>query len=129
MAKTSLVSPDIELGSEVIGLLDDAGFPLTVALWVLGGEDEGEWELIVGTPLYDKVGPKESYRRLLAALASMDPNALHQLPIRILGHKNPLIRGLRRIFGKTASVEGMRLGGHALGGSVWIDDAYVYRVK
>jgi hypothetical protein len=53
---------------------------------------------------------------------------LHGLAVRILGHKNPLIRGLRRAFAKTASVEGMRLGGHSIG-DVWIEDAYVYRIK
>jgi hypothetical protein len=127
MAKRTLVSPDVELGSEAVRALDAAGFPLTVALWFLNDEAE-EYQLILGTPLYDKEGPKESYGRALAAWSSWDRRKVHNLDIRILGHKDPLIRGLRRTFGKTASVEGMRLGGHAIGG-VWIDDAYVYRIK
>jgi hypothetical protein len=43
-------------------------------------------------------------------------------------YKNPLVCGLRRIFGKAASLEGMRLGGQTIGG-VWVDDAYVYRIQ
>jgi hypothetical protein len=40
----------------------------------------------------------------------------------------PFIRDLRRIFGKAASVEGMRLGGQTIGGR-GLDDAYVYRIS
>jgi hypothetical protein len=39
-----------------------------------------------------------------------------------------LIRALRKLFGKTANVDGMRLAGQTIGG-VWIDDAYVYRIR
>jgi hypothetical protein len=127
MAKRTLVTPDIELGSEVVRALDASGFPLTVALWSFNEEAE-EYQLVMGTPLYDKEGPTECYGRILAALSSWDPRVVHDIDMRVLGHKNPLIRGLRRTFGKTASVEGMRLGGQTIGG-VYIDDAYVYRIK
>jgi hypothetical protein len=127
MAKTALVGPDINLGSEVLRLLDAASFPLTVALWIFKDET-GEWEFTIGSPLYDKAGGIQSYRRLLAALAPLDPNVLHDLPIRILSLKNPLIRGLRRALGKTAPGDGIRIGGHAVGG-IWVDDGYVYRIR
>lgn len=127
MAKRILVGPDIELGSEVVRALDEAGFPLTVALWSFNEEAEG-YQFVMGTPLYDKAGPRECYHRILAALSSWDPRVVHDIDMRVLGHKDLLIRGLRRTFGKTASVEGMRLGGQAIGG-VYLDDAYVYRIK
>jgi hypothetical protein len=127
MAKKALVSPDLELGSEIVQALDEASFPFTVAMWSFN-EEADDYELIIGTPLYDKDGLKESYRALSAALSKMDRNIVRELRTRILGNKNPLIRGLRRLFGKTASVEGMRLGGHTIGG-VWLDDSYVYRIK
>ena len=41
---------------------------------------------------------------------------------------DPFIRVLRKIFGKTRSVEGMRLGGQMIGDR-FIEDAYVYRVR
>jgi hypothetical protein len=53
---------------------------------------------------------------------------MSEYPIRLEGNSHPLIKELRKIFARTASVEGMRLGGHAIGG-VWLDDAYVYRIK
>jgi hypothetical protein len=41
---------------------------------------------------------------------------------------DPSIRELRRLFGKTKSVEGMRLGGQVFGDR-FVEDAYVYRIS
>jgi hypothetical protein len=41
---------------------------------------------------------------------------------------DPFIRALRRLFGKTKSVEGMRLGGQMIGDR-FVEDAYVYRIS
>ena len=125
MATTLLVGPDVDLGAGILRALDAAKFPVTVALWLLK-EDEGEWTLVLGTPLYDK-DPDEAYGRLGSALRP-EGYYLGLLPIRIEGHRHPLIAGLRKTFGNAASVEGMRLGKHSIRG-VWIDDAYVYRIK
>jgi hypothetical protein len=38
--------------------------------------------------------------------------------------KDPFIRELRNVFGKTASIEGMRLGGQSFGDR-FIEDGYV----
>jgi hypothetical protein len=123
MVKTLLVVPDVELGEALLRTLDEARYPVTVALWLLRRE---EWTLIASTPLYAR-GAKEAYLRLYAALASSGP-ALNDLPVRLYSNRDPLIKGLRKMLGKTKSVEGMRLGGHSIGG-VWIEDGYVYRIK
>lgn len=83
---------------------------------------------MVGSPIYDKAGPREAYLRLHDALAENHLDATSPRSITIKGAKYPLIRGLRSLFGKTKNVEGMRLGGQSIGG-VWIDDAYVYRIR
>lgn len=128
MAKATLVGLDIELGEKVLGKLDDAGFPVTVAVWV-SSEEFGGWTLVLGSPVYDKAGPQKAYLQLIDALSSSSERIwAHEIPIRLEGHTNALIRGLRRMFGKTASVAGMRLGSHSIG-DVWIDDAYVYRIR
>ncbi len=41
---------------------------------------------------------------------------------------DPFIKGLRKMFGKAKSVEGMRLGLQTIGGR-FIEDAYVYRIS
>ena len=126
MVKTSLVSSDLEFGNATLAALDAAHFPVTVAFWQYS-EDDGDWTLVLGTPLYEKFGAKEAYLRLIAALSTKKPIALSELPLRLEGNRSPLIKGLRKLFGKAASVEGMRLGGHSVGG-VWVDDAYIYRI-
>jgi hypothetical protein len=101
---------------------------LSVALWLLQKRRSDDWELVLGTPLRDKLGAHEAYLRLIKALSAERPTALSDVPIRFESNRRPFIRELRKTFGKTASVEGMRLGGHTIGGT-WIDDAYVYRIK
>ena len=98
---------------------------MTVALWL---KEEDQWTLVLGTPDYEKLGPQKAYVKLIEALSREGRVALNSLPIRLEGHKNSFIKDLRKIFGKTASVEGMRLGGHSIGGT-WVEDAYVYRIR
>ena len=125
MVKAPLVTPDATFGEEVLRALDKAGFQTNVALWLKEGDI---WTLLLSAPAYEKLGPTAAYRRLIEALSAEGPAPMSDFPIRLEGNRYPLIKGLRKTFGKTSSVEGMRLGKHAIGG-VWIDDAYVYRIK
>jgi hypothetical protein len=125
MVEAPLVIPDVKFGKNVLRVLDAAGFPLNVAMWLK--EDDG-WALVLATPLYEEAGPKDAYLRLRSALSTEGPISLGELPIRLEGNRSPLTRALRKTFGKAASVEGMRLGGHTIGGT-WIEDGYVYRIK
>jgi hypothetical protein len=61
-------------------------------------------------------------------LSANGPVALSDLPIKLESNSRPLIKALRKMFGNTASVKGMRLGLQSIGGT-WIDDGYVYRIK
>lgn len=125
MVEAPLVIPDVAFGRTILQTLDEAGFPTSVAMWL---KEDDKWNLVLGTPLYEELGPKDAYLRLIKALSREGPVAVSSLPLRLQGHSNSLIKGLRKRFGKTASVQGMRLGGHTVGGE-WIEDAYVYRIK
>lgn len=127
MAKKILVDADLKLGEKILDLLDAAKFTISVAIWILT-EQDGEWKLVIGTPLYDKIGPLEAYGKLISALRRDNPESRDFDDVRLMSNREPFIRELRRLFGKTASVKGMRLGGHHIGG-VWLDDAVVYRIK
>jgi hypothetical protein len=127
MVKTTLVGPDLERGEEILDALDAAGFPVTVALWILQ-KDRDDWTLVIGTPVYDQLGAREAYGRLIELLSSTHPFAVHDLPIRLESNRRPLIKGLRKTFGKRESVKGMRIGLQSIG-DTWIDDGYVYRIK
>jgi hypothetical protein len=127
MVKEPLVTPDAAFGEAILERLDvqKSNLPITVALWL---KEDDKWTLVLGTPEYDRLGAKNAYLRLIGILSDDGPIAMSTLPIRLEGHKDPFIRDLRRLFGKTAAVEGMHLGGQTLGGK-WIEDAYVYRIK
>jgi len=81
----------------------------------------------LATPLYDKLGQRGAYRKLIDTLWTSDQDWANS-PIQLQSIRSPLIRELRRIFRKAASVAGMRLGGQMIGG-VWVDEAYVYRIQ
>jgi hypothetical protein len=123
---TPFVTPDLAWGEAILAALDVAKFPVTAALWLLQNDDK-KWELVIATPLYDKLAQRNAYMRLIEALKPTGNVFLGGLPLRLESNKHPLIRTLRKIFGRAASVEGMRLGLSI--GNVWVQDGYVYRIK
>ena len=96
-------------------------------MWLYSSEFEA-WRLYIASPIVDSVGPREAYVRLLSAIRSSDPDLASEITITLVSPKEPLIRGLRRVFGTTKSVHGMRLGNNVIDG-VFIEHAYVYRIK
>jgi hypothetical protein len=126
MAKKALLDADLKLGEKILASLDAAKFPISVAVWILTEEDG--WQLVIGTPLYDREGPAAAYRSLIAALRKDDPESMDFDDVRLMENRNPFVRELRRLFGKNAPVHGTRLGGHRFGG-ITLDDGVVYRVK
>jgi hypothetical protein len=126
MDKIALVGFDVEKGSRILQILDDAGLQVKVALWAFLAEYE-EWRLVLSSRKFDDVSLRGAYGLLHKALdAAGFP--LEQTPtIVIMRTSDPFIKVLRKIFGRAKSVEGMRLGGQTIGGR-FIDDAYTYRV-
>jgi hypothetical protein len=122
MVKALLVGPDVEFGEGVLAALDAAKFPVTVALWVREREEDN-WELVISTPRYPD---RDAHLQFFRALGDAVPPG--NVPIRLESNRRPFIKALRKIFGKAASVKGVRLGLQMIGGT-WITDAYVYRVK
>ncbi len=126
MVKTSLVSPDIEKGTEILKSFD-ASLKVPVFLWASTDEHE-DWRLIVAARKFDQLGVSEAYGYIREILAPKGLDARNTPTIMILRTTDPFIKELRRIFGKTESVEGMRLGGQLIGDR-FIQDAYVYRIS
>ncbi len=125
MVKTSLVSPDIEKGAEILESFD-ASLKVPVFLWASTDEHE-DWRLIVAARKFDQLGVSEAYGYIREILAPKGLDARNTPTIMILRTTDPFIKELRRIFGKTESAEGMRLGGQLIGDR-FIQDAYVYRI-
>ena len=99
MDKAALVSIDVERGSRILEILNDAGLQLEVALWAVLRE-YGDWRLVLSSRKFDAAGLKEAYGLLHDTLDAA---------------------------GFTLE-EGMRLGGQSIGNR-FIEDAYTYLVS
>jgi hypothetical protein len=127
MDKASMVSLDIERGAKIFDSLLGARVKVNVALWMYLSEYE-DWRLVLSARQFDKLGLRAAYGLIHDALDGAGFTPERTPPIMILLMADPLIRELRRLFGKTKSVEGMRLGGQMIGGR-FVEDAYVYRIS
>jgi hypothetical protein len=127
MDKTALVSVDIARASEVVSALERARLKINVAVWVYLSEHE-DWRLVVSGSQFDSLGPRESYRLLHDALGAAGLPLGKVPPIMILPMTDSFIKELRRTFGKSKTVEGMRLGGQMIGDR-FVEDAYIYRIS
>lgn len=127
MDQATLVGMDVEAGQRLLHHLDEALFKVSAAFWFFSSERQ-DWRLWIATPVVDEAGKRGAYLRLGDVLRAAEPELLMHPVVHLVSPKEKLIRSLRRIFGKTASVEGMRLGNNIVDG-IFIEDAYVYRIR
>ena len=127
MDKASLVSIDVQRGTEILDVLEAGTVKVNVALWAYLAEYE-DWRLILSARRFDAMELGDAYGLLRDRLRDAGLTAEKTPPILILPMSDPSIRELRRIFGKARSVEGMRLGGQLIGDR-FLEDAYVYRIS
>jgi hypothetical protein len=125
MDQAILVSPDIEIGRDAVEALDKAGLEPTVAMMAVFPE-YGDWRFVVASPELDQKHTLKAYEQVAGVLRG---DFVSRLPVTmVLRTKDAFVRELHKIFGKTQSVEGMRLGGQMIGNR-FVDHAYVYRIK
>ena len=122
-----MVSLEIDRGSELLDALERAKLKVGVALWTYLSEYE-DWRLVVSARQFDSLDLRDAYRLLHDSLAAAGFTPKNTPPIMILPTADPFIKELRRLFGKTKTVEGMRLGGQMIGDR-FVQDAYIYRIS
>jgi hypothetical protein len=125
MDQAVLVGPDVNAGLDAVAALDAAEVKPVVALLALLPEYD-EWWLVLSSPSLDQAHQLNAYRKVSEILRGRFVETLP--PIMILPTKDPFIRELRKKFGKSKEVTGMRLGGQKIGNRS-IDKGYVYRVQ
>jgi hypothetical protein len=126
MDQATLVGIDvIAMGSDVLGLLDDAGLKISVALWMTSSEFE-DGRLVLSSAELDRMDLLTAYERVIVACRKSADSPMP--PILILAMKDPFIRELRRLFSKAKNVGGMRLGSQTFGNR-FIEQAYVFRIR
>lgn len=122
---TGLTAEDIEFGSNLWRQLwDNEKLPVVGMLWLF----EGDWHLLIASHVVDELGPRDSFRKLASIVHLAPSDHPRLLRVQMISPRSPLYEALRSIFGKTASVEGARLGGSQVGG-IYIEDAYLYGVR
>lgn len=127
MDQTVLVNIDIQRGADIITALDQSKLKVSVALFANLSE-YGDWRMVLSARAFDELEITEAYGLLFGTLAAAGIG-VEKIPVVLIFPMNdPFVRELRKIFGKTGSVEGMRLGGQLIGGR-FVEDAYVYRIR
>jgi len=122
---TGLTDADVEFGRRLWSEFQASEeFPISGMLWLF----EGEWHLMIASPVVDELGPRDAFVRLAEKAHPSSNDQARLLRVQLVSPRIPLYQALRSIFGKAASVEGMRLGGSQVGG-IYIEDAYVYGVR
>lgn len=125
----TLIPADIDFGRAVWQELmhHQRGFPTSGVLW-LYHPTSGEWHLIIATPQVDAVGPRRAYEELSNLMARLPVDPRQVLRLEVVSPTVPFYQALRRVFGKTASVEGAHLNNTQVDG-VYFDRAYLYEVR
>lgn len=127
MDKTTLVTADFATGAKILKILDRSGLLISLAMWVRVPEYD-DWRFVVSSHRLDDAEPAKAYGLIHDALERAGFPLEQTPPLLIFRMDDPFVRTLRRIFNKTRSVEGMRLGGQTIG-ERFVDDAILYRIQ
>ena len=129
VVKDPLTQSMIRAGAELTRKLDEVRWPVVASLWFYLPESN-QWKLILASPSVRSEGPKKSYEKIQAALASV-PNlegALALSDIGVTDPEDPLIALLRVAITTGPTVSGMRFTRNVINGH-FIEDAYIYRIS
>jgi hypothetical protein len=124
MVKAALVGMDVEKGSRIVKILNDAGLQVKVALWAFLSEYD-EWLLILSSAKFDAEsrGGYGLYHEALEAAGI----GVEETPFTmILSTKDRFIRELRKKFAKAKRVEGARIYVQSIGDR-FVDEGFLYR--
>ena len=127
MHKAALVSIELAKGSDILRMFDEAGLDVKVALWAYLSEYE-DWRFIVASRKFDEVGLFDAYGLIRKALKKGGLTVAQFPIVMILSMKDPFIKSLRQSYGKTNSVQGIRVG-YRLFGDRFVEDGLMYRVS
>jgi len=125
--QAALVTTDFMGGLAILHALDRTDLSINVALWLHSPEHD-DWRFVLASRRLDAAAPSEAYGLVHDALAGAGVSLEHTPVLLILKMSDPFVRALRRTFGKTKSVEGMRLGGQLIGDR-FVSDALIYRIR
>ena len=124
----ALTGTDIDFGKLLWNALrGNKLFPADGVLWLSQSESD-PWHLLVATLRVDEVGPRKAYEELSKITQRLPADSGQLSRVELISPRQPFYQALRSVFGKTASVEGARLGNTQIGGK-YINDPYLYEIR
>lgn len=127
MGATILVMIPLDEGSKLVEELDKSDLAFVAAFWLYDSDDD-KWKLLIATPLYDAEGPRAVYGAIRLVLSHLaEPRTLDLTDIRAVSPTDSVVvalkkNGLVRPGDPIKRVKGTRID------SVWIDEAFIYRL-
>lgn len=126
MATTALVSTDVEMGSELLKILDEAAFPVTAAAWIYF-PDVDEWRLVIRTPRAEK-DLQGALRELAAAMDAKGDlrTRLDLSRVKLVPPKDKILAAMGSLV-RVDGISNIRFSRNVINGVV-VDDALIYRL-
>ena len=126
MDKATLVEVDLKMSERIVSALENHGIRVAAALWVHFPEYE-DWRLVLASRDLDTLNLGDAYLKVNRITKEAGITVWESPTLFMMKTTDPFIRALRKVFGKTASVLGMRLGGQVWGDR-FVEDAYAYKI-
>jgi hypothetical protein len=126
MDKATLVEVDLKMSERIVSALESHGIRVAAALWVHFSEYE-DWRLVLASRDLDTLNLGDAYLKVNRIMKEAGITVWESPTLFIMKATEPFIRALRKVFGKTASVQGMRLGGQVWGDR-FVEDAYACKI-
>ena len=125
MAAAILVDSDVEMGRELLQILDEDQFPVTAAAWIFF-PDVGEWRLVIRTPR----ATRDLQQALLGIAISLDKRGdlrkrIDLARVKLVPPKDKMLAAMGSVV-KVDETSNIRFSRNVING-VLIDDALIYR--
>jgi len=120
-----LVDIDVNLGAEILGVLDSAGAKMEVALWATFTEFYSP-RLVMAAEWLDTFSGSAKYGKVRELLDGKLPTGTRPT-LLLLNTTDPFVLELREQYGQVKEIRGMRLYGQSFGGR-YVEDGYIYRI-
>jgi hypothetical protein len=126
MAEAVLVSEDVAAGLELVKLLDQAGFPVTAAVWIYFPDAE-EWRLVIRTPRAGK-DLLEAYREVATAMDQKGDlrQRLNLARVKLVPPSDRTLQAMGQMI-HADGLNTIRFSRNVING-IYIDDALIYRL-
>ncbi len=132
MAKNILVTESLsdsmmKAGAKLVERLDAENAKVKSSFWLYFSEEK-TWKLIVASPLVDSEGPREYYKKVVAAneLAEDSEEIISLNDIGVTNTSNQIVQLLKFALGTDNGISGIRFSKNTING-MFIEDAYIYR--